>query len=360
MWVGIEAGMDALRAGCDLLARPKALFVLTDGVTQLPPNGFIPSLKAYQDKHPDLAFQLNTFGFGYNLDSQLLMDLAVEGNGTCAFIPDALIVGTVFVNTLANVMSTRAQNAKLHLMAEGGAEFTGDVMGRYLVTEAPWGKVVNLGSLGFGQSRDIVVPMRIPAGSRPYLEAVLEYPNTEDLKSEGLRVPCISGERRSNEDARFAAARAQAISIGYQCLDDAGRNNMASANTTMARLVESMQRSVDAGELGPNGQALLDDVSGRMTKSLDGRDRFNRWGKHYLRAIIRAHQVQLCTNFMDPGLQAYGGELFAELRDAGTDVFTGLPPPTPSRAPQRSYGGGAAPAAAAPDMSQYMQGGGGG
>jgi len=35
--------------------------------------------------------------------------------------------------------------------------------------------------------------------------------------------------------------------------------------------------------------ALYDDVSGRMTKSLDGSQRFNRWGKHYLRALMRSH-----------------------------------------------------------------------
>jgi hypothetical protein len=34
-------------------------------------------------KHPNLnaAFSINTFGFGYNLDSQLLSDLAHAGKG---------------------------------------------------------------------------------------------------------------------------------------------------------------------------------------------------------------------------------------------------------------------------------------
>ena len=34
------------------------------------------------------------------------------GHGTYSFIPDALIVGTVFVNTVANVLSTFTQSAK--------------------------------------------------------------------------------------------------------------------------------------------------------------------------------------------------------------------------------------------------------
>ena len=38
-----------------------------------------------------------------------------------------------------------------------------------------------------------------------------------------------------------------------------------------------------------NLNALNADVNGRMTKSLDGSSRFNRWGKHYMRALMRSH-----------------------------------------------------------------------
>jgi hypothetical protein len=36
-------------------------------------------------------------------------------------------------------------------------------------------------------------------------------------------------------------------------------------------------------------KALNGDVNGRMLESIDGDSRFNRWGKHYLRAITRSH-----------------------------------------------------------------------
>jgi len=35
--------------------------------------------------------------------------------------------------------------------------------------------------------------------------------------------------------------------------------------------------------------ALRADTDGRMTKALTGKTRFNRWGKHYMRAICRSH-----------------------------------------------------------------------
>merc|ERR1719160_411432 len=109
-----------------------------------------------------------------------------------------------------------------------------------------------------------------------------------------------------------------------------------------------------------------------MTKALQGRDRFNRWGMHYLRALIRAHQLQTCTNFMDPGLQVYGGTVFKALRDEGDSIFLKLPPPKPAKAPApaavrysagaaagqrraaaRMSSGAAPRAAPAPDMRTY-------
>merc|ERR1719181_275986 len=77
-----------------------------------------------------------------------------------------------------------------------------------------------------------------------------------------------------------------------------------------------------AGDLNTNG---------RVIKAMTGSDRFNRWGMHYLRALRRAHQVQQCTNFVDPGVQVYGGALFAELRKAGDALFLALPPPRPAQ-----------------------------
>ena len=80
-------------------------------------------------------------------------------------------------------------------------------------------------------------------------------------------------------------------------------------------------------------EALHADVSGRMEKALQGAVRFKRWGMHYNRALLRAHQVQLCTNFMDPGLQLYGGDLFLALKAQGDRIFLGLPPPTANKPP---------------------------
>jgi hypothetical protein len=365
IWGGLLAGMEALRmgdpTGSSTEERSRAVLILTDGCPNAGPrtsDAFIPEIRKYKDSHPGLSFQINTFGFGYNLISELLVDIAKEGNGTFAFCPDALIVGTVFVNTVANVLSTWNQNAKLHLTAMGAASFAGDVLGGHSVAETSWGRVVSLGPLTLGQCHDIVVPMNVPGGNSAYLDAVLEY-----TKSDGkmVRVACEGVSRQGSIKATVTGLRSEAVSLGWDALARASASNAGcdQAKQDMESMALKIENTPGLDEIG---KALLADVGGRMTKSLTGRDRFNRWGKHFLRAITRAHQVQLCTNFMDPGLQMYGGTVFKELVQKGTTVFTGMGAPTPSRAAQatrNNYSSSSSATTSAPSASTYMDCGGG-
>jgi len=54
---------------------------------------------------------------------------------------------------------------------------------------------------------------------------------------------------------------------------------------------------------------------------------YKKWGKHFLPSLARAHLLQLCNNFKDPGVQHYGGKLFGKLRDEMDDIFNSLPQP---------------------------------
>jgi len=338
IWGGILAAMDALRTSTAKLQgeRKKAIMLLTDGQPNItPPRGHLAELRDYKDSHPDFTFQINTFGFGYNLDSELLLELATEGNGTYAFIPDALIVGTVFVNSVANILSTMSQSSTLNLMAKNGADFAGPVSGNFPTLDESWGRAVSLGPLQFGQSRDVVVPLKIPSGGKPYMEVVLTYPVANGRTA---RVMVSAAELQGTEQARLAMHRGDVVSTGYQAISNACKNNGKQAGTDVADLCkrltsDSMSSTAATGldSVAGRFKALSADTTGRITKALNGKERFNRWGKHYLRAVIRAHQLQLCTNFMDAGLQAYGGSLFQQLRSEGDKIFISLPAPAKTK-----------------------------
>jgi hypothetical protein len=360
IWNGLKAGLDALRTCEDAgkQSRPKTVLLLTDGVpNEVPPRGHIAELRDYKECYPGFGFIINTFGFGYQLDSELLLDLAVEGHGTYGFIPDALIVGTSFVNSVANVCSTLTQNAVVHLSAVGGSQFRGPVIGtnEQMMTETSWGRVINLGPLQLGGTRELALPMHIPSGDQPYLEATLVYIGSDGKERQA---PGKGTSRKAEAFAAAAVARGDTVDVGYQAVKLAVGKQQSTAQENMAELVKRLGSPENATTWVPTLEA---DVAARVTKSLNGEARFNRWGKHYLRAFTRAHQIQYCTNFMDKSLQDYGGSLFRALREEGDNVFISLPPPTPSKKQQvQTQRRASAPPAAAPDMSVYYGGSGGG
>ena len=80
--------------------------LFTDGQpNRSPPGGEIEALKRLNTKCP-----IHTFGFGYNLNSHLLYEMAKISSGMNCFIPDATFVGTVFVNAISNILTTAAYN----------------------------------------------------------------------------------------------------------------------------------------------------------------------------------------------------------------------------------------------------------
>jgi Mg-chelatase subunit ChlD len=87
IWSGMLAGLEALRACADEGPRQQFLLLLTDGQPDSDDKDHWRKLGDYRDQYPDFGFQLSTFGFGYKVISQLLLDLACAGSGTYSFIP---------------------------------------------------------------------------------------------------------------------------------------------------------------------------------------------------------------------------------------------------------------------------------
>lgn len=78
---------DGVRVGLGLTSEPLCkgrnvvVLLLTDGEPNInPPRGIIPTLKKFIAEHP-LQCTMHTFGFGYNLDSPLMNEIAQIGSG---------------------------------------------------------------------------------------------------------------------------------------------------------------------------------------------------------------------------------------------------------------------------------------
>eukprot|EP01083_Nonionella_stella_P179816 639417_1 len=334
IWEGLRVGMESLRTKKQD-GRLCVVMLLTDGQPMMKPEkGEVHELQNYCDTH-SFAVQINTFGFGYDLDSVLLRDLAVYGSGTFAFIPDANILGTTFVNSISNVLTTLSPQSTMKLSPVNGAKFLGKTLGGYKEQDESWGKIIEFGPINAGGTRYISVPMSFGKDEeKPYLECVFE--------ASGKKVTVVATQRTVANDLLAGHLTAKAVSVGLEATELATKHQLGHAHKLIEPLkaevkaaadVASKSDTDDFNQMSANSrlEALNSDVNGRYNKAYQGQPRFNRWGKHYLRALLRAHSVNLCTNFMDPGLQVNGGDLFRILRAKGDEVFVNLPAPKPSR-----------------------------
>jgi uncharacterized protein YegL len=143
LWDGLRVGLEVLTEQQRATGGNAALFLLTDGCPNVePPRGYLRTLDAYKKK-TNFSCSVNTFGFGYDLDSKLLEKIAEMGNmGSYAFIPDGSFVGTIFVNAITNLLSTVATNVHLIINSPTHIDPSSELTRCYLTTQIKK-KVIN-------------------------------------------------------------------------------------------------------------------------------------------------------------------------------------------------------------------------
>jgi len=331
IWGGLEMGMNILY-GSLTPGRFPVLMLLTDGQPNvIPPNGHMHVLQKYAKDHNGLPCRINTFGFGYNLDSKLLHELAVEGGGMFSFIPDCSFVGTVFVNALSNYLSTMATNVTLAIdeVQPSGAEYV--VLGGHPTTKKAGGGItINLGSLTFGQPKNLVIKSK--TGSFPPFQGELNLKVVTTGAQQTITQAEVAGD--ANDFARVVhQARLEMVDTIRNAAGFAEKKQLAPAGTTVQQCISDTQAklsSCDVPEVSEILSKFLEDLEGEVTNAVSKQDFYEKWGLHYLPSLMQAHLLQQCNNFKDPGIQHYGGNLFRDIRDIADDIFCKLPPPTPS------------------------------
>mmetsp|Transcript_76284 Transcript_76284/g.132001 ORF Transcript_76284/g.132001 Transcript_76284/m.132001 type:complete len:576 (-) Transcript_76284:251-1978(-) len=324
IWQGLSHGLEALHTDIEK-GRLGHIMLLTDGMSQSP-DSIVPNLQQYRTTHERLPGTISTFGFGYNLDSRLLVQLAAEGSGSYSFIPDAGFVGTVFVNTVSNLLVTMAHEAYLSL--ETDLECTpGDLP----VSKQDGYIRVKIGTLQYGQTKDILLRMKARSAAAPLLAASVQYEAAAGHSGVPMGSPLVEASCGDlSEEMLQKMERNRCRSIFADVLVRIFREQLEvdSAKPLLAHAIEKVRAS--SVKEHENVKALLEDMCGQCTEALSRQDWFLKWGILYLPSIMFAHRLQQCNNFKDPGVQCYGGKLFQEIRDDADDVFNNLPAPKPS------------------------------
>lgn len=361
---GLQVGLEVLREGAKK-GRLGHIMLLTDGQTNDRP-AVMTQLRAYKEQYERLPCTISTFGFGYAIDSPLIDEVAAFGDGTYSFIPDAGFVGTCFVNTLSNLLVTMAREVYLQVDPEDGAKLL-SVMGGIPKDNVGEGFRVRLGTLQYGQNKDIVLRMRLPPNETPdeaFLVAKLQYETEDGETHNGDMVEVTSATWAIEPNVVLPQVlRCEFVDRLQLAFDAANKGNdgLLNAQKHMLDVKEIMASSAVSKD--PFVLALIEDVNGQSTEAVSRMDWFSKWGKHYYPSLIFAHRVQQCNNFKDPGVQQYGGSMFKTIQDQADEAFNTLPPPKPKVQARQSYSGGYRGSTAAPaapvNMAMFNDRGGG-
>lgn len=346
IWDGMKVGLDVLRAGPDAdEPRVRACLLLTDGQPNVvPPSGHVAMLRRYTEEK-SFSAAIHTFAFGYAADSALLSEIAEETGGLYAFIPDATLVGTVFISTLANLFTTLATDATLRVelsalsalsapwegpsgyeghdgrSGRSGPGSLGSLVPRRRRTDDPRAIEVHLGALHQEQTRVVVLSCARP------VRVVLRYTargkitestwSAESPESPGSPESHESPESETAVRMRLEWARQSAASCIRTCVALGRGNRLSDARDDLRALCVDPDIAA----------SLRADLEGQVAEALSSTAHFSRWGQHYLPSLAAAHTYQVSNNCKDAGVLEYGGKVFRELRGNAEDVFCSLPPP---------------------------------
>lgn len=338
LWDGLFRGLELLKARFDpsqpllsagISQRNSAILLLTDGEPNIePPRGILPMLKRYTER-PENKFQgiINTFGFGYSLHSHLLRDIAIQGNGMYAFIPDSGFVGTAFVNALANTLSTVVTDAELTVMPGDGVRIfpidglLNTVRPITLPASSPKPLKTPVGTMQMGQSIDRLFYMTVKKNlllspttgsfltsltlNRASARGVAFGSAEQTMLSQNL-VSIFSQIPQAAEDVdkleyqlvRYKATKT--IQAVYECMKMSKREEavgLVDAFVSEMNELTSGNLSYTLSEPQQRIKDLTRDFSGQISEAVSREEWWRKWGIHYLPSLQRAHELQQCNNF---------------------------------------------------------------
>ena len=319
MWAGMIESLDILRKTSPP-NRIKSVFLLTDGVPNVePPRGHKYMLEKYMREN-DFKCPISFYGFGYNLQSDLLSELSdVSGGDGYSFIPDASLLGNVFIHGLSNLFITAAQSPILNISLTDNVSFT----------DQSATKTICIDSLKYGKSKNFMFQLDTSHSSRVHNDVCNAVKITLQIGDKIIHSePCIMPERMYRLEQ---LARHKAITI----LNDSirGKEYRNFSTIQLDKFISELKEWISSNSKNEYLSNMLFDFEGQVCESLDltvtgAREGwFQRWGKHYLLSLKQAYKNEICNNFKDKGVSNFGGVLFDKMRDEVDQVFASLPPP---------------------------------
>ena len=334
IWGALERALQILE-GRDDKSRNSAILMLTDGIPNVSPaHGEVETLKRLR-KTKNFTCPIYTFGFGYNLQTTLLYDLAKYSNGGNAHIPDGNMIATVFCNFIATILCTVVMNLQLHVVPKenNSATFGNLLVGDYAYSYDPINQkyVYDIGTVQLQQERAIVLNVEDKIDFDYYYTYTI---GNEALTSATTSVNASTIAQCVNNEALISQNyRATTVEYIRKMINCTRINNLLSTQACYDELVKLLEANKCAS-CAEFVNGLLKNIKGDFAnvgqvKLAIDQKYFKRWGEFYLDQLSRSLNQQIKPNFKDEACM-FGGAFFEELVDKSSDIFNSLEPPKPS------------------------------
>jgi hypothetical protein len=204
------------------------------------------------------------------------------------------MVATVFINWAATALASASKPKTIKVSFQDGSVAS-----------------INTGTIQFGQARDFMVPI-----TSDIISITMDQQSAVPTKVEGFQL---------EEMARF-----DLINSLKKLLEGNG------SLTPLVGLYDKYKGTSAEhlmSEIKADGQVVL----GTQPTLTHGQSYWTRWGRHYIPAYLRAHELQHRMNFRDGGLQKYGSTTFEEIQTLGDHVFGTVDPFEPTGTMKEEY-----------------------
>jgi hypothetical protein len=277
-----------------------------------------------------------------------LKNLSDIGFGLFAHIPDHSMCNSVFINFLANCLSTAINKIEVQILDQNSQGIS--CLSHNLINN----KEIRVGSLQSDQQQNIMLKVKIKDKNSVNIPLKIKFDGKELDYSvlhldQQYNLNINFNEHLSNQQLKhlFASSSSEFAFQVNKCwmikiLQDAIRScNLKRAMQQLDLLYENIENLLslldDHQEMNSKLTSLLRDIKsgesneGQLYKAIEKDSWFKRWGVHYLKYFTRSHQLQNVSNFKDYSLQFYASSLFKMNKSKIEDIFSQIPVPKPTK-----------------------------
>jgi len=377
MWSGIREAIEVSKS-ITFKKYQKSIMVFTDGDSNYnPPNGVYKTLKDTLKVCND-NFTISTFSFGNDAGPELLIDIANLGNGIYGYCPDGTMVGTIFINYMANLLSTIAPIIKVNVTQGEDVKKTMTIGPLYRATyrnaifkidkklldqtkvtiELPMtNQIIEVPIIKESSDLSLYMKEMSDKESKGKIDDNNESDSDSDSDDELLDSDDSDTEVDNNienidkidTDVIIEEMDSEPIQYEERLLNQILRNKFV---IVLNKIIKLKNISFDEDE-NKKAKKLLNDYikvlselqyktkyaknlliditdpdpnHGQVEKAIS-MEYYGTWGKCYINSFLRFHQYEQCGNFKDQSLQYYSHEVFKAYRKMENTLFVNLPPP---------------------------------